>query len=134
MQSTTSSADEELVKAAAEEARVEPSDEKLGKLLKLTHGYDCYREGQLEAIRNVISGESTMLVLPTGAGKSLCYQLPALILPGVALVVSPLVALMIDQLRQLPPLIPGGLLTSNQTIEEASETLQKVHEGFIKSF
>ncbi|KAK8928866.1 ATP-dependent DNA helicase Q-like 5 [Platanthera zijinensis] len=132
MQSKILEADEELVKVAAEEARVEPSDEKLRKLLKLTHGYDCYREGQLEAIRNVISGESTMLVLPTGAGKSLCYQLPALILPGVALVVSPLVALMVDQLRQLPPLIPGSLLTSNQTVEEASETLQKLHEGLIK--
>ncbi|KAH0465923.1 hypothetical protein IEQ34_006026 [Dendrobium chrysotoxum] len=131
-QCTISKVDLEFAKAAVEVARVEPSDENLRKLLKLTHGYDCFREGQLEAIRNVISGNSTMLVLPTGAGKSLCYQLPALVLPGVALVVSPLVALMVDQLRQLPYLIPGGLLSSNQTSDEALETLQRLHEGLIK--
>ncbi|KAG0489297.1 hypothetical protein HPP92_008108 [Vanilla planifolia] len=121
-----------LIESAVEAARVEPSDENLRKLLKLTHGYDCFREGQLEAIRHVISGESTVVVLPTGAGKSLCYQLPALILPGVALVVSPLVALMIDQLRQLPASIPGGLLCSNQTSEETSETMERLREGLIK--
>lgn len=132
VQCTISAVDLESAKAALEDARVEPSDENLRKLLKFTHGYDCFREGQLEAIKHVISGESTMLVLPTGAGKSLCYQLPAMILPGVALVVSPLVALMVDQLRQLPPLIPGGVLSSNQTSEEALETLQRLHEGLIK--
>ncbi|WOL14351.1 ATP-dependent DNA helicase Q-like 5 [Canna indica] len=112
--------------------REDPSDENFQKLLKLTHGYNSFREGQLEAIRRVVLGESTMLILPTGAGKSLCYELPALILPGVTLVVSPLVALMIDQLRKLPSLIPGGLLSSAQTNDEASETLQKLHEGNIK--
>ncbi|XP_020592591.1 ATP-dependent DNA helicase Q-like 5 [Phalaenopsis equestris] len=131
-QSTVSEVDVELAMAAVKDARVEPSDENLKKLLMLTHGYDCFREGQLEAIKYVISGESAMLVLPTGAGKSLCYQLPALVLPGVALVVSPLIALMVDQLRQLPPLIPGGLLSSNQTREESLETLRRLHEGLIK--
>jgi ATP-dependent DNA helicase Q4 len=95
-------------------ARNEASDENLVKLLKLIHGYDSFREGQLEAIKNVLAGKSTMLILPTGAGKSLCYQLSALILPGITLVVSPLIALMIDQLRQLPPLISGALLSSSQ--------------------
>lgn len=51
-----------------------PSDDNLSKLLKLTHGYDSFREGQLETIKRVIARQSTMLVLPTGAGKSLCYQ------------------------------------------------------------
>ncbi|KAK1294335.1 ATP-dependent DNA helicase Q-like 5 [Acorus calamus] len=74
-----------------------------------------------------------MLVLPTGAGKSLCYQLTALILPGLTLVVSPLVALMVDQLRQLPPSIPGGILSSSQTNEESSETLRLLCEGHLKS-
>lgn len=73
-QCTIPEVDLELVKAALEDARVEPSDENLTKLLKLTHGYECFREGQLEAIKHVIYGQSTMLVLPTGAGKSLCYQ------------------------------------------------------------
>lgn len=104
----------ELIEEAVMRVRDELSDENLLKLLKLTHGYESFRDGQLEAIKMVLSGKSTMLVLPTGAGKSLCYQLPALVLPGVTLVVSPLIALMIDQLKQLPPVIRGGLLSSNQ--------------------
>lgn len=104
----------ELIEEAVMRVRNEASDENLLKLLKLTHGYDSFRDGQLEAIKMVLLGNSTMLVLPTGAGKSLCYQLPALVLPGITLVVSPLVALMIDQLKQLPTAIQGGLLCSSQ--------------------
>ncbi|KAL8520123.1 hypothetical protein ACS0TY_010883 [Phlomoides rotata] len=122
----------EVIEEAVMRVRNEVSDENLLKLLKLTHGYESFRDGQLEAIKMVLSGKSTMLVLPTGAGKSLCYQLPALVLAGVTLVVSPLIALMIDQLKQLPPVIRGGLLCSNQTIEEASETLRLLQEGAIK--
>ncbi|XP_047957839.1 ATP-dependent DNA helicase Q-like 5 isoform X3 [Salvia hispanica] len=120
------------IEEAVMRVRDEASDENLLKLLKLTHGYDSFRDGQLEAIKMVLSGKSTMLVLPTGAGKSLCYQLPALVLPGITLVVSPLVALMIDQLKHLPPVIRGGLLCSSQTMEEASETLRLLQEGSIK--
>lgn len=110
----TSNVDAGCIEEAVMRVRDEASDENLLKLLKLTHGYDSFRDGQLEAIKMVLSGESTMLVLPTGAGKSLCYQLPALVLPGVTLVVSPLVALMIDQLKHLPSVIQGGLLSSSQ--------------------
>ncbi|KAL5552481.1 hypothetical protein UlMin_039882, partial [Ulmus minor] len=98
-------------------AKNEPSDDNLFKLLRLTHGYDSFRDGQLEAIKMVLAGKSSMLVLPTGAGKSLCYQLPAIILAGITLVVSPLVALMIDQLKQLPPMITGGLLSSSHNFQ-----------------
>ncbi|KAJ4961023.1 hypothetical protein NE237_020933 [Protea cynaroides] len=122
----------ESIQQAVLDVRNEPSDENLMKLLKLTHGYESFREGQLEAIKQVVAGRSVMLVLPTGFGKSLCYQLAALILPGITLVVSPLVALMVDQLRQLPPMIQGALLCSNQTSEEASMTLQQLREGAIK--
>ncbi|KAG5521911.1 hypothetical protein RHGRI_034211 [Rhododendron griersonianum] len=124
--------DEELIGEAVLGVRNEPSDENLLKLLKLTHGYESFHDGQLEAIKMVLSGKSTMLVLPTGAGKSLCYQLPAVLLPGIVLVVSPLVALMIDQLKQLPPMIEGGLICSSQTPEEMSETLRLLQEGTIK--
>ncbi|XP_050205582.1 ATP-dependent DNA helicase Q-like 5 isoform X2 [Mercurialis annua] len=112
--------------------RNEGSDENLVKLLNVMYGYDSFREGQLEAIRMVLDGKSTMLVLPTGAGKSLCYQIPAVILEGITLVVSPLVALMIDQFKHLPSAIRGGLLCSSQTAEEAAETLRLVQEGTIK--
>lgn len=107
---------QELLEETISAARKEPSEENLVELLKLTHGFSSFREGQLEAIKMVLAGNSSMLVLPTGAGKSLCYQLPAVILPGVTLVVSPLVALMFDQLNQLPPMIRGGLLCSSQVI------------------
>lgn len=103
-----------LIEEAVLSVRNEASDDNLLELLKLTHGFDKFRDGQLEAIKMVLAGKSAMLVLPTGAGKSLCYQLAALVLPGITLVVSPLVALMIDQLKQLPPVIPGGLLSSSQ--------------------
>jgi len=102
------------VEEAAAAALDEPSEENLVKILKLVYGYDCFRDGQVEAIKMVLAGKSGAVVLPTGAGKSLCYQLPALILPGITLVVSPLVALMTDQLRQLPYVIRGGLLSSTQ--------------------
>ncbi|KAF8107902.1 hypothetical protein N665_0116s0107 [Sinapis alba] len=112
--------------------KTEASDENLTKLLNLVYGYDSFRDGQLQAIKMVLSGSSTMLVLPTGAGKSLCYQIPAMILPGITLVVSPLVSLMIDQLKHLPSVIKGGLLSSSQRPEEATETLRKLKEGIIK--
>ncbi|XP_028113388.1 ATP-dependent DNA helicase Q-like 5 isoform X5 [Camellia sinensis] len=123
---------EELLEEAVMGVRNEASNENLLKLLKLTHGYESFRDGQLEAIKMVLSGKSTMLVLPTGAGKSLCYQLPALVLPGITIVVSPLVALMIDQLKQLPSMIEGSLLCSTQTPEEMFETLRMIQEGTIK--
>ncbi|OAY73125.1 ATP-dependent DNA helicase Q-like 5 [Ananas comosus] len=122
----------ELLDEAVIAAREDPSDGNLTNLLKLTHRYDSFREGQLEAIKKVIRRESTMLVLPTGAGKSLCYQLPALILPGLTLVVSPLLALMADQLKKLPPVLSGGLLSSNQTSEESFATLHRLRGGEIK--
>ncbi|KAI6686665.1 hypothetical protein NL676_032578 [Syzygium grande] len=124
--------DSESVEGALSAVRNDASDVNLVKLLKLVYGYDSFHDGQLEAIRMVLAGKSTMLVLPTGAGKSLCYQIPSMILPGITLVVSPLVALMIDQLKQLPPVISGGLLCSNQTLQETLETLRLLQEGSIK--
>ncbi|KAJ0901609.1 putative DNA helicase [Helianthus annuus] len=124
--------DSEVIEKAVFDVRQDPSDDNLVKLLKLVYGYDSFRDGQLEAIKLILSGKSSMVILPTGAGKSLCYQLPAMILEGMSLVISPLVALMYDQLRQLPPVIPGGLLCSSQTLEESSETIRRAQEGALK--
>ncbi|KAK9050905.1 hypothetical protein SSX86_027530 [Deinandra increscens subsp. villosa] len=124
--------DSEVIEKAAFHVRQDPSDDNLVKLLKLIYGYDSFRDGQLEAIKLILSGKSTMVILPTGAGKSLCYQLPAMVLEGMSLVISPLVSLMFDQLKQLPPVIPGGLLCSSQTLEESSETLRRAQEGTLK--
>ncbi|KAK4779624.1 hypothetical protein SAY87_015730 [Trapa incisa] len=120
------------MKEALSAVRNEASEKNLEKLLKLVYGHESFRDGQLEAIGSLVNGQSVMLVLATGAGKSLCYQIPAMILPGLTLVVSPLVALMIDQLKQLPSVIPGGLLCSSQSMHQTSETLRLLQEGSIK--
>ncbi|WP_100010769.1 RecQ family ATP-dependent DNA helicase [Lentibacillus sediminis] len=69
--------------------------------LKKYFAYDSFRPGQKEIIRNVLKGENVLGILPTGSGKSICYQLPARILPGITVVVSPLISLMMDQVKQL---------------------------------
>ena len=70
-----------------------------GQSLKETFGFDRFRGRQEEVVARVLAGDSTLAVMPTGAGKSLTYQLPAVILPGTCVVISPLIALMHDQLR-----------------------------------
>ena len=88
------------------------------ELLK-KHGHDHFRPGQLETIRSVLSGRPTLAVMPTGGGKSLCYMLPAELVPGITLVVSPLVALMHDQLRRLRALgIPSEAIDGHQSESE----------------
>lgn len=73
----------------------------LTKYLNDYFGFDSFRMGQLEIIEDVLRGENVLGILPTGSGKSICYQLPALLLEGTTIVVSPLIALMIDQVKQL---------------------------------
>ncbi|PKR78877.1 ATP-dependent DNA helicase [Halalkalibacillus sediminis] len=73
----------------------------LEKKLYEHFGYENFREGQQEIIQSVISGKHTLATLPTGSGKSICYQLPALITPGLTIVISPLISLMIDQVKWL---------------------------------
>jgi len=70
-------------------------------ILKTKFGFDSFRGGQLEAIEVLLAGRSAAAIFPTGSGKSLCYQLTALMLPGLTLVVSPLLALMKDQIDSL---------------------------------
>ena len=71
------------------------------RLLQEKFGYQRFRPGQAELIRRVLAQENVLGIMPTGGGKSICYQLPALLLPGVTLVVSPLIALMKDQVDAL---------------------------------
>ncbi|KAI4373796.1 hypothetical protein MLD38_011876 [Melastoma candidum] len=123
---------EEIVEEAIMATRENPSETNLLRLLKLVYGYDSFREGQLEAIKLVIERQSAMVVLPTGSGKSLCYQIPTMVLPGLTLVVSPLVALMFDQMKQLPGVINGGILCSSQTLQEYDETTKMIREGSLK--
>ena len=90
-----------------------------------------FRPHQREIIDNVLSGSDVVCVMPTGAGKSLCFQLPALLLKGLTVVVSPLISLMADQVRQLRDLgVPVLLLNSSQETHEQSQVLNRLKQGF----
>ncbi|HUT95624.1 MAG TPA: RecQ family ATP-dependent DNA helicase [Thermoguttaceae bacterium] len=91
---------------------------------------EAFRPGQREVISAVLAGEDCLCVMPTGGGKSLCYQLPALVLDGLTLVVSPLIALMKDQVDQLQVLgLPATFVNSTLAIAEQYARLEKMAEG-----
>ena len=88
-------------------------------MLRRVFGYETFREGQQEIIEHVISGGDALVLMPTGGGKSLCYQIPALVRKGVGVVVSPLIALMQDQVDALTDLgLRAGFLNSTQDVDE----------------
>ena len=92
--------------------------------LKTYFDFDTFHPGQREVIESVLQGYPTLAVMPTGAGKSLCYQLPALCLEGVTLVISPLISLMKDQVDSLQARgIASGIVNSSQTLKEQREGL-----------
>lgn len=103
------------------------------KLLKKHFGYDEFRPLQKEIINNIINKQDTFVLMPTGGGKSLCFQLPALKFSGVTLVVSPLIALMKDQVDGLQKNgISADFLNSTQTEKEQTEIKQKLQKGETK--
>jgi ATP-dependent DNA helicase RecQ len=96
-------------------------------------GFDEFRPGQREVIENLVRGKSSAAVFPTGGGKSLCYQLPALLLPGMTLVVSPLIALMKDQIDALHARgIAAARMDSTLSLEEYRTVSQHVRHGELK--
>ncbi len=109
------------------------SDESVLRVLRERFGHPALRPGQGEVIRKVLDGRRVLAVLPTGGGKSLCYQLPALMLEGTTIVVSPLLALMRDQVTALTKRgIPAARWDSTQSPEEAEEVLQALRSGALK--
>ncbi|MGF1807378.1 ATP-dependent DNA helicase, partial [Aliivibrio sifiae] len=101
--------------------------------LKDVFGFDSLRGGQQHVIEKVLNGHSSAAIFPTGSGKSLCYQLPALLLPNLTLVISPLLALMKDQISFLKSKgIAAASIDSTQTREETQAILQGVRNGEIK--
>jgi len=90
-----------------------------------------FRPHQREVIQDVLDEHDVICIMPTGAGKSLCFQLPAVVLGGLAVVVSPLISLMADQVRQLQALsIPALLLNSSQDGAANADVLRQLHQGF----
>src|SRR3989442_14625578 len=102
-------------------------------LLREKFGFDDFRPGQADVIDHLLAGRSAAAVFPTGAGKSLCYQLPALMLPGLTLVVSPLIALMKDQVDQLKARgVAAERLDSSLTAEAVGALMAALRNGHVK--
>ena len=100
-------------------------------VLKKYFGHPGFRPGQEELVRSILSGRDTLGILPTGGGKSLCYQVPSLLFSGITLVVSPLISLMDDQVQKLLSLgIPAASLTSAQTAARRRAVLDRCLRGF----
>ncbi|MFD2615615.1 DNA helicase RecQ [Paenibacillus gansuensis] len=103
------------------------------RLLQRFYGYPSFRKGQEPIIENLLEGSDTLGVLPTGGGKSICYQIPALLSEGTTLVISPLISLMKDQVDALESMgIPAAYINSSLSASEANERLRKAAQGEYK--
>ncbi|HMD88883.1 MAG TPA: DEAD/DEAH box helicase [Anaerolineaceae bacterium] len=101
--------------------------------MKNTFGYDTFRPLQKEVIENILAHRDTLAIMPTGGGKSLCYQIPALLLDGLTVVVSPLIALMKDQVEQLRASgVPALFLNSTLSPQAYQENMGYIRRGKVK--
>lgn len=108
-------------------------DAKLTEALRKYFSHDSFRSPQDEIIASILSGRDTLAIMPTGGGKSLCYQLPAMLSDGITLVISPLIALMKDQVDALGARgIPAAMINSSQTWEAQQEVLDRLARGGLK--
>jgi ATP-dependent DNA helicase RecQ len=101
--------------------------------LRSHFGYEDFRPGQAQAVESVLSGQDTLVVLPTGGGKSICYQVPALMLPKLTVVISPLISLMKDQVDALARRdLPATFVNSSLTATQVADRLARVQRGEFK--
>jgi len=102
-------------------------------VLEKYYGYRTFRRGQEDIIGKIINGEDVLAIMPTGGGKSICYQIPALILEGITIVISPLISLMKDQVDTLKDMgIKGALINSTLSTIEENEVINNLQNGEIK--
>src|SRR6478609_6076376 len=97
-------------------------------------GFPAFRRGQREAVEAAVAGRDVLVVMPTGSGKSLCYQLPALMRTDLTVVVSPLVSLMQDQVEALERVAPGrvGLINAQQDAATNRKTVERAASGHLR--
>src|SRR5260221_11881416 len=106
--------------------------ERAAQILRHRFGHAAFRAGQFRAVRAAVAGRSALVVLPTGGGKSLCYQVPALVLDGLTVVVSPLISLMHDQVWAARARgIWAAALSSDQTPTQRERVLKDVERGGV---
>ena len=103
------------------------------QILQSVFGHHSFRANQEEAVNAILERKDVMMILPTGAGKSLCYQLPSLVMDGMSVVISPLLALMHDQITALSAFgIKAAMISSMQSPQEIQETMQACKKGELK--
>lgn len=106
---------------------------KVTEVLEKYFGYNSFREGQSEIISNILRGRDSLCIMPTGGGKSICYQIPALIFNGITLVISPLISLMKDQVDSINDIgIKAEYINSTQSLDEIKEILKRCYDGEVK--
>ena len=105
------------------------------KILKQYYGYDHFREGQIPVIEAVLEGRDVLGIMPTGAGKSVCYQVPALMMEGITIVISPLISLMKDQVGTLNQMgVHAAFLNSSLTAGQYYKALQLAKQEDTRSY
>ena len=103
------------------------------EVLNKYYGYTSFKEGQYEIISNILKGRDSFCILPTGGGKSICYQIPAMIFKGITIVVSPLISLMKDQVDSLNENgIVAEYINSTQSLNDINDIIKKCYEGKVK--
>src|SRR5687768_17813166 len=103
-----------------------PTLDEASAILRARFGFPGFRPGQERAVSSVLAGRDTLVILPTGGGKSLCYQVPALVLPGLTIVVSPLISLMKDQVDALLARgLPAAFINSSLTSGEVADRMTR---------
>ncbi|WP_279121846.1 RecQ family ATP-dependent DNA helicase [Holdemania filiformis] len=101
--------------------------------LKKYFGYESFREGQEKIINAILAGRDALAIMPTGAGKSICYQIPAVMLSGITLVISPLISLMMDQVKALNEAgIRAAFINSSLSEAQIAKALQLAEKGVYK--
>ncbi len=111
----------------------EPSLDDARRVLRESFGYDAFRPGQERAVGAVLGSRDTLVILPTGGGKSICYQVPALMLPGLTVVISPLISLMKDQVDALEARgLPATFINSTLTANEVADRFARAARGEFK--
>lgn len=101
--------------------------------LKTYFGYDTFREGQESVVESILEHRDVLAIMPTGAGKSICYQVPALMMPGITIVISPLISLMQDQVKALNEAgIHAAFINSSLTENQISKALYLAAGGRYK--